>query len=298
MRTALMMILAAICCGGQNLPTSPFDSANLTSLTTPVETRFSDGRKVRGSGFFYFELGPDDPNRKEPHWVHVDRIYVVTAKHIIQPKRLNDIVDFSFALRVTTGDHVDWHIIKLDGAEVGRRLHVCHNERVDVAVVDVSDRINADGKKLLSQGSKLLAFNGPTSQQFPANSILKPQPGDDVLVIGYPKGIYDTFNKLPILKTGVLNTPMGEHFNGLDAFLLDFRYYDGSSGSLVISKPSRLAYDKDGRLETSAEPQYVFLGVYQGEEVWNDVIPQTADLGLGWYYYNVQEAVKNPPFAH
>jgi hypothetical protein len=102
-----------------------------------------------------------------------------------------------------------------------------------------------------------------------------------VLVIGYPRGFFDTFNKLPILKTGVLNPPIAMRFDGLDAFLLDFKYYPGSSGSLIISKPSRLAYDKDGRLESNTVPQYLFLGVYQEEQVRNDVAPESADLGLG-----------------
>lgn len=101
-----------------------------------------------------------------------------------------------------------------------------------------------------------------------------------------------------MLKTGLLNTPIGLHFNGLDAFLLDFKYYAGSSGSLIISKPSRVAVDKDGRLQTSSTPDYVFLGVYQGEEVWNDTAAESADLGLGWYYYNVEEAIKNLPLVH
>jgi hypothetical protein len=114
-----------------------------------------------------------------------------------------------------------------------------------------------------------------------------------VLVIGYPRGFFDTFNKLLILKTGVLNTSIGIRFDGLDAFLLDFKYYPGSSGSLIISKPSRLAYDKDGRLESNTVPQYLFLGVYQEEQVRNDVAPESADLGLGWYYYNVAEAISN-----
>jgi hypothetical protein len=38
---------------------------------------------------------------------------------------------------------------------------------------------------------------------------------DDVIVIGYPNGIYDQFNKLPILETGLLNTPIGMHFDGI-----------------------------------------------------------------------------------
>ena len=164
--------------------------------------------------------------------------------------------------------------------------------------MDVTDNLTTEEKKLIEQRAQILSVNSVFSDRFPDKSEIHVQPGDDVIVIGYPLGFFDTFNKLPILKTGVLNTPIGLHFNGLDAFLIDFRYYEGSSGSLIISKPTRIAFNKDGQIEIAKSPEYVFLGLYAGEEYWNDVVPQRPDLGLGWYYYNVQEAIQNPPLVH
>lgn len=287
---------SALCTHAQEtIPNPPSDEANLTGLTTPVEVRFSDGRRVQGSGFFYFEKGPDETKAQGPHWVKINGIYVVTAKHVIPPTRLKQVVSFAYALRIDGGDHVDWHTISLSGSELGRRLHVCRNPSVDVAVVDVTDKMNEETTALLKLRAKLLAFNGTNSTEFPGKSDIHVQPGDDVLVIGYPLGFFDTFNKLPVLKRGLLSTPLDLHYNGLDAFLLDFKYYEGSSGSLVISKPTRILVDSLGRLEQSTSPQYVFLGVYSGEEYWNDTEPERPDLGLAWYYYNVEEAIKNPP---
>jgi hypothetical protein len=207
-------------------------------------------------------------------------------------------VRFSYAIRVGEGDHVAWHRLQLDGKELGRRLHLCQNELIDVAVVDVFGLFTAEMKTLVNERAQILSYNGATLGRFPGQSPLEIQPGDDVVVIGYPLGIYDVFNKLPILKTGLLNTPIGMRFNGMDAFLFAFRYYEGSSGSLIISKPTRLSLDKEGRLQSSATREYLFLGVYQGEYYMNDAAPLLADLGLGWYYYNVEEAIKNPPFTH
>ena len=84
----------------------------------------------------------------------------------------------------------------------------------------------------------------------------------------------------------------------MDAFLLDFKYYEGSSGRLIISKPTHLSFDRDKHLQYSADRKYVFLGVYEGEWYRNDNGPLRADLGLGWYYYNVEEAIMNPPIVH
>ena len=193
---------------------------------------------------------------------------------------------------------MDWHRLELTGAELGRRLHVSQKESVDIAVVDVNDSLNQEVKQLLGERLQVLNFSGPTQEQLPDRSQVEVQPGDDVLVIGYPMGLYDQFNKLPVLKKGILSTPIGLHFHGLDAFLLDFKYYEGSSGSLIISKPTHFGLGKSNELRWSALRQYVFLGVYEGETYLNGDQAQVADVGQGWYSYNVQEAIKNQPVVH
>jgi hypothetical protein len=291
-------VLVLSCCllaQATSPPTPAPDSANLTGLTTPVEVLFSDGRLVSGSGFFYFVFGPRDPKHPESGWVPITNMYVVTAKHVIQPKRINSVTKFTYFIRTGSGDRADWRPIELTGNELGKRLHLCLKEEVDVAVVDVSDFLKGDLMNLIESKARVIQFSAVHSDEFPGTSPLDVQPGDDVIVIGYPNGFFDQFNKLPILKTGLLNTPVGLRFNGLDAFLLDFKYYEGSSGSIIISKPTHFSASKNGRLQFSNDRRYVFLGVYQGESYWNDAEPKRADLGLGWYYYNVEEAIKNPP---
>jgi len=294
----LYSIMAAHCCLGQEAPIPQADSANLMGLTTPITVSFSDGRVVNGSGFFYFEYGPDDSKAQGPHWRAIARIYVVTAKHLIQPTRLRDLTTFTFAIRVGKQDHVDWHRLELSGAELGKRLHVCQKDTVDVAVVEVTDLENQEIKKLLEERIQVMNISGATLDQLPNKSPLEVQPGDDVIVIGYPMGLYDQFNKLPVLKKGMLSTPVGLHFDGLDAFLLDFKYYEGSSGSLIISKPTHVGLGKNNEQLWSTNRQYVFLGVYEGETYLNGDQAQLADLGLGWYSYNIEEAIKNQPVVH
>jgi hypothetical protein len=304
MRTFLMfptlflsLLLPRYACGQASTPTPPPDAVNLTGLTTPIDVQFSDGRVVHGSGFFYFEFGPDDPAATGPHWRAITHMYLVTARHIVQPKRLKDLVKFTYALRAEDGNQIKWQRFELNSGELGKRLHLCQAEIIDVAVIDVTDDIRAEFKGPLGQRAQLLNFNAANSDEFPGKSPIEVQPGDDVIIIGYPLGFYDQYNKLPVLKTGMLNTPVGLHFNGLDAFLIDFKYYEGSSGSLIITKPTHIAIDKEGVVRTSVDRKYVFLGVYQGEWYRNEDKPLEADLGLGWYYYNVEEAIKNPPLV-
>jgi Trypsin-like peptidase domain len=296
----LIIVVNMICVAQGNQPPPAISGGDLLGLTTPIEVKFANGQITRGSGFFYNRLAP--PGSKtadaEPQWRKVDRLFVVTAKHVIQPKRLNQIEYFSFDIRVRSGDHAEFHPIRLTAKQLGERLHLCKNDEVDVAVVDVYDLFSAETKLLIEEKIGLLGYSGANQYDVPGVSPIDVRPGDDVVVIGYPLGFYDTFNKLPVLKTGLLNTPVGTKYNGEDAFLLDFKYYEGSSGSLIISKPTYFSFNKDKQLQTSQAPQFVFLGVYEGEEYWNSDIPERPDLGLGWYYYTIEEAIGNPPVVH
>ena len=57
---------------------------------------------------------------------------------------------------------------------------------------------------------------------------------EEVTFIGYPSGLYDTKNYLPILRTGTTATPIGVDYEGAPAFLIDASVFPGSSGSPVF----------------------------------------------------------------
>src|SRR5258708_11388959 len=57
---------------------------------------------------------------------------------------------------------------------------------------------------------------------------------EKVLMIGYPKGLWDTVNNLPIVRQGLTATPFFANFNGRRRFLIDIPTFSGSSGSPVL----------------------------------------------------------------
>lgn len=57
---------------------------------------------------------------------------------------------------------------------------------------------------------------------------------EKVLMIGYPKGLWDTVNNLPIVRQGLTATPFFANFNGRRRFLIDIPTFPGSSGSPVL----------------------------------------------------------------
>ena len=57
---------------------------------------------------------------------------------------------------------------------------------------------------------------------------------EDVIFIGYPNGLYDRTNLLPIARRGTTASPIGVDHEGLPAFLVDASVFPGSSGSPVF----------------------------------------------------------------
>lgn len=57
---------------------------------------------------------------------------------------------------------------------------------------------------------------------------------EDIIMIGYPNGIWDSVNNLPILRRGVTATHPKIDYEGKQEFMIDAACYPGSSGSPVL----------------------------------------------------------------
>lgn len=66
------------------------------------------------------------------------------------------------------------------------------------------------------------------------DELLALNPAEDTLVIGYPLGLSDTVNNLPILRRGITATSPAHDFDGRTEFLIDAPIFVGSSGSPVF----------------------------------------------------------------
>lgn len=56
---------------------------------------------------------------------------------------------------------------------------------------------------------------------------------DQITMIGYPNGLWDQKNNLPIFRRGVLASGLKHDWNGRREFLIDAACFPGSSGSPV-----------------------------------------------------------------
>ena len=60
--------------------------------------------------------------------------------------------------------------------------------------------------------------------------------GDDIMVMGYPFGIYDHVHNLPLTRGGTISSPHPIPWKGEPYFLVDSNLHEGTSGSPVMTK--------------------------------------------------------------
>ena len=273
----------------------------LYGMTTIIETHIGAyNTKAQGSGFFYNALADKDPTI-EGQWLEVKGTWLVTNRHVALPK-VNDkeiLPDtFIFNLRQIVNDEVQWLPISLNQAEYQRRLKLHSNADIDVALIDVGDLI----MEKIKSGVSVMNYAGVTSEHLPQNSQTSINVGDDILVAGYPRGFYDMKNKFPIVKSGVIASKWGSHFNGNPYFLIDAKLFPGSSGSVVLTKPQYVAVINE-KLMYNKNGAYIFLGIFSGEPIRKNAPIELEDMtivkkdsynvGIVWYSQLVPEIISS-----
>lgn len=78
-------------------------------------------------------------------------------------------------------------------------------------------------------GSAVLTVQFPTAEQMADLAGL-----ETITMIGYPNGIWDQKNNLPIVRRGITATNPKHDYNGLPIFVIDCACFPGSSGSPVL----------------------------------------------------------------
>lgn len=89
--------------------------------------------------------------------------------------------------------------------------------------------------------------------------------GEQVLVVGYPKGFYDEIHNLPIVRNASIASAYGVPFRRDPLFLVDASLHPGTSGSPVFTIPKNIETKKDGGFVIGGKPKSYFLGVNSGE---------------------------------
>lgn len=91
---------------------------------------------------------------------------------------------------------------------------------------------------------------------------------ENVVMIGYPIGVFDETNNIPVTRRGITASRIGLKYNGRPEFLIDCACYPGSSGSPVFQFDTGPEQTRDGNMNLG-RVRFKFLGVLWGGPIHN-----------------------------
>ncbi|MDM5155200.1 serine protease [Bacillus sp. DX1.1] len=184
---------------------------HLLYLTAQIETNLG-----RGTGFFF------DFSKKQDRSLP----FLVTNKHVIKDAA------FIRLLLHTEDDYYEVANIFQNGCGYAHNTAILHpDEEVDLAVIPlihVLQEIREKGEEL---DCTMLNLADLPTESF-EDSL---PPMEDIIMIGYPVGLWDQQHNFPIFRRGYTATHPYYDYNGKKEFLIYCACYQGSSGSPVFS---------------------------------------------------------------
>lgn len=200
-----------------------YQSEELTLSTVRIVCDLDNGETSIGTGFFFdFPRGPNQA------------VYtMVTNTHVIKNSHL-----LRFQLRARTPDggpnHKEQITFSITCKASSWILHP--DPTVDLALLPIGqflESTNAEGK--------LPYFITLGREAIPSEDELRDLGAvEDLLMVGYPIGLWDSVNNLPIVRRGITATHPTINYDGDEEFLIDAACFPGSSGSPVF------LYNPDG----------------------------------------------------
>lgn len=150
----------------------------------------------------------------------------------------------------------------------------------DVALVEI-DRTNVQSNFFIKCFS--------SSDFLPTSYVL--DPGEDVFIIGYPLGYFDSTHNLPVFRNAMIASVYGVPFHNDPCFLTDANLHPGTSGSPVITKPKSAWVDNEGNTTIGTGNRYYLIGVHSGTKYRTLSSGANVPLGLGvaWYIKIVED---------
>lgn len=198
------------------MPPPMFFTDLMSHCTTRIECESADGKRSTGTGFFMNLCVSGD--RTVP--------VLVTNRHVILGAQTGT---FWLTLRKPDGTEPDvgkHHSFQLPSFQSHWFLHPL----LDLAVMPINP--------LVEQGRATghEYFFAPLSTDLISSAAdLADMPAMlDIVLVGYPNGLWDQTNNQPIFRSGITATHPGLDYNGQPEFLIDAACFNGSSGSPVF----------------------------------------------------------------
>lgn len=176
-----------------------------------------------GTGFFYHVL--DSDQHGQDHRIEL----LITNKHVIKDAFKGSLI---FHLEPVVNGFPSGGTYELIIDDFESKFFLHPNPEIDLCALDLSKHFTDIRKK---KGVNVY-YQAFTSLMIPDETDLKKLfPVTDVYMVGYPEGIWDKVNNLPITRKGVTASHPFFDFNARPEGAVDIAAFQGSSGSPIIS---------------------------------------------------------------
>lgn len=221
--------------------------------TTRILTTGPEGECGSGTGFFFQLHHPTDAMKA---------VYtVITCRHVIEGAKRGEFLIREARLEngvsVPSDDAVQW-ICEEDFQNVWT-FHP--DAEIDLCAAPIDRLIS-----LRRQAGREPYVKGPSQRDiWPDTKLQMLRAVEDVLMVGYPNGLWDDVNYLPLVRRGITATHPAVDFCGRSGGVVDIAAFPGSSGSPIAIANDGLVTMKNGSV--AAGRRYVLLGVLYGGPV-------------------------------
>jgi hypothetical protein len=249
--------------------------------TVRIASSAGDGRGSTGTGFLL----------QTPLVTGGTAVWLVTNRHVVEG--MDDVTAYFIASDDSPAEARPrlGHLlpIKIPSGGGGFRLHP--DPSIDIAVAEMPMLGPLDPLVFYVALTPDLALTVDAEQDFDAVA--------DITFIGYPSGLFDAANGLPIFRRGVTASPLQIDYEGKPMFLVDASVFPGSSGSPVFIL-DRNYTDRSGALVMGQRIAWVgvIAAVYERNvdvlelpTATGHYVPDAIDLGLVYKARTVLETL-------
>lgn len=214
------------------------------SFLSKVVVKITTDRNSSGTGFFYMFVYSEDTSIP----------VILTNKHVIEGCNSINVILSKNDYFSTESKFVEKEEFSLHNLQ--NRVMNHPNQDIDLCAIIITDMLEELQKDSIEidisflKDSNLPKIDDLENLKF----------AEEVIMIGYPNGISDTFNNLPVFRKGITATHPAINFDGTPHFLIDMTIVPGSSGSPVFLYNSTGYSTKSGDYIFNGE-RLMFLGI-------------------------------------
>lgn len=183
--------------------------------TVRVDTVLEDGSEGSGTAFIVSH-----------NHVNGTHVFIVTNRHLVENVLRGGLV----FTQKSNGQPIFGERFQLNIEDFSHAWFMHPDPEIDLAIIPLrplEQAANQQGVELYyhSIDSRLV----PDAMTLHSLDVL-----EEVFFIGYPSGVWDQVNLMPIVRRGTTATPIALEFEGRKEFLIDAAVFPGSSGSPVF----------------------------------------------------------------